>query len=1150
MKEFNKTRPRVPWVPILSTAQIFSAAYWNKRQTREHDSVKYKPIRGKNVNLHLLPTLLTAGLLHVYGSLNAQQISINTQNTSTKQVFQQLEKQSGYSFFYKDIDMEKIRTNQIVLKNTSLKEALKAILEPNGLDYEIVNKTIVIKSIPKASRNNNAKNSNNQNTITGTIIDETGTPIVGATLRLKNEPRKAVQSMANGNFSLPLSADGQRVIVSMLGFENSEFTAKKTAEHLTIQLKRIEKVVDEVIVTGMMERKKESFTGATSSFTGEELKMVNNQNIVASLRALDPSFIQIENNSVGSNPNALPTIELRGQTSIATSSLRDEFSSDPNQPLFILDGFESDLRTIMSLDMNIIKSATILKDAASTAIYGSRASNGVVVIETIKPIAGKVRLSYTSDLNLEFPDLSSYNMMNATEKLEFERLSGRYNAIANNFEQQIALDKIYNDRLQNVLRGVNTYWLDKPIQTAYSQRHSLNARGGEGAVIFDLGGNYRTTKGAMIGSGREDWGANINLNYRTGKLNIANRAFASGYTGNESPYGSFSSWANTNPYYELKSIDEKYLARTESNTPGAFLSIANPMYNASLSSYNRTKNYTISNNLQLTYTINPALRITAGAQISKSTTNSNVFASPLDTRFDEVTNDLKGRLTYHGAESFSYTANAMLTYAKVFQQVHSLTANLRGEINENNSRSNGYIAVGFPSASNGNPSFAFGYQTGSKPAVATRIARRNSIVASVNYSYDQRYNADFNYNMDGSTSFGSNNLYSPYYSIGLSWNAHKEQFLQNNPWINSLRLRGNIGITGNQSFGNVSQSVFDYDRNVNRFGQGIYLSALGAPDLEWQRTRQTSIGVDGTFFKNKLNVQINAFDKYTDPLVVAVTLPASTGLSNYPFNAGTLDVKGVETIISYSPIYRPKDQFVLTFGLTGAITKQRYDNFNDKLNSLNEEMQTSQSLVRFKDGYSPRDLWAVRSLGIDPATGQEVFLSKDGQQTFNYNTNDIVVVGSSQPFAEGTLRGTLGYKGFTASVIIRYKLKSDYLNSALYNKVENISINNVENNQDRRALYERWKNPGDIAQFKAIAITGSTPISSRFVQDENTFSGESINLGYEFRGKNWLDRAKLSNLRLSAYMNDIFYTSTVKRERGIDYPFTRSISLSLNATLK
>ena len=1150
MKEIYKKRPRVPWAPHLITSQIFTATYWNKQQTVDHNCIKIKSYRGNNTYSRLLPALLTAGLLHLHGLLNAQQISINTQNTSVKQVFQQLEKQSGYSFFYKDVDMYKIRVNNVVLKNKSLKEVLKYILEPNGLDYEIVNKTIVIKSIPKGNLNSNVTNGNNQNAITGTIVDEMGTPIIGATLRLKNEPRKAVQSMSNGNFSLPLSAHGQKVLVSMLGFEDSEFTAKKSAGDLIIKLKRAERVFDEVIVTGMMERKKESFTGATSSFTGEELKMVNNQNIVASLRALDPSFIQIENNSVGSNPNALPTIELRGQTSIATSSLRDEFSSDPNQPLFILDGFESDLRTIMSVDMNIIKSATILKDASSTAIYGSRASNGVVVIETIKPIAGKVRLSYTSDLNLEFPDLSSYNMMNAAEKLEFERLSGRYTATSNTFEQQIALDKIYNDRLQNVLRGVDTYWLDKPIQTAYSQRHSLSARGGEGAVVFDLGSNYRTTKGALIGSGREDWGANINLNYRTGKLNIANRAFASGYTGNESPYGSFSSWVNTNPYYELKSIDEKYLARTESINSGYFISIANPLYNASLSSFNRTKNYTVSNNLQLTYTVNPALRITAGAQISKSTTNSNAFVSPLDTEFDEVTNDLKGRLTYRGAESFSYTANVMLTYAKVFQKVHSLTANLRGEINENNSRSNGYIAAGFPSASNGNPSFAFGYQTGSKPAVATRIAHRNSIVASVNYSYDQRYNADFNYNIDGSTSFGSNNLYSPYYSIGLSWNAHKEQFLQNNPWINSLRLRGNIGITGNQSFGNVSQSIFDYDRNVNRFGQGIYLSALGAPDLEWQRTRQTSIGVDGTFFKNKLNVQVNAFDKYTDPLVVAVTLPASTGLSNYPFNAGTLDVKGVETIISYSPIYRPKDQFVLTFGLTGAITKQRYGNFNDKLNSLNEEMQTSQSLVRFKDGYSPRDLWAVRSLGIDPATGQEVFLSKDSQQTFNYNTNDIVVVGSSQPLAEGTLRGTLGYKGFTASIIIRYKLKSDYLNSALYNKVENISIDNVENNQDRRALYERWKNPGDISQFKAISITGSTPISSRFVQDENTFSGESINLGYEFRGKSWLDRVKLSNLRLSAYMNDIFYTSTVKRERGIDYPFTRSISLSLNATLK
>jgi TonB-linked SusC/RagA family outer membrane protein len=942
----------------------------------------------------------------------------------------------------------------------------------------------------------------------------------------------------------------ETILISFVGYKTFEIIADSQKQPLMIKLKKEDFLMNDVIVTGMMERKKESFTGATASFTGEELKTVNNQNIIASLRALDPSFIQIENNNIGSNPNALPTIELRGQTSISTSALRDEFSADPNQPLFILDGFESNLRTIMDLDMNIIKSATILKDAASTAIYGSRASNGVVVIETIKPTSGKIRLSYTSDLKIELPDLTSYNMMNAAEKLEFERLSNRYNATSGLNEQQWLLDEVYNNRLRDVLRGVDTYWLDKPLQGAYSQRHSLTARGGEGAVIFDVGANYRTTKGLMIGSERRDWGANISLTYRLGKLNISNRAFISGYTGNESPYGSFESWVNTNPYYELRSSDERYLAREESINAGAFLTVNNPMYNAVLPSFNQSKNNTISDNMQLTYSINNALRFTAGGQISRNTTNFNDFVSPLDTEFDAVENDLKGRFTYRAAESFSYTVNAMLTFAKVIRNRHSVTINLRGEINENNNQSNGYIAVGFPGASTGNPSFAFGYQTGSKPSSATRVSRRNSVVASANYSYDSRYNADLNYNVDGSTSFGANNLYSPYYSFGLSWNVHKEAFLNGNPWINVLRLRGNMGITGNQSFGNVSQSVFSYDANVNRFGQGIFLTALGAPDLEWQRTRQTSVGIDGTFFQNRLNAQFSAFDKYTNPLVVAATLPASTGLSNYPFNAGTLAVKGLEATINYSPIYRPKERFVLTFGITGAVTKQKYDNFDQKLKSLNEEMQQSNSLIRFRDGYSPRDIWAVRSLGIDPATGREMFLTHDGQQTFNYSTDDIVVVGTAQPLIEGVIRGNLSYKGFTASLMVRYKLKSDYLNNALYSKVENISLGNVENNQDKRALYDRWKNPGDIAEFKAISITNTTPISSRFVQKENTFSGESINLGYEFTDKSWLAKASLSNLRLSAYLNDIFYVSNVRRERGIDYPFARSFSLSLNATLK
>lgn len=1154
MQNMRKANPSVPWENRAKSTALSDPKTWTESSTESCIDNRLQRVftRKNKLRFHLVSALLTISLMQLYGTTNAQRISINSSNSSIKQVFQQLEKQSGYSFFYKDVVLEKIKDTGVKLENGTLQQALDAILKPNGLDYEIVNKTVVIKAAPKRNQASTNLNQSQQLYVTGQVLDEDGKPIAGASIRQKNDDRKAVKTNADGSFNLPITSLNEIIIISFVGYENQEIKAALSAKGTTIRLKKKDNTIGEVVVTGIIQRKKESFTGATASFTGQELKAVNNQNVIASLRALDPSFIQIENNALGSNPNMLPKIELRGQTSIPTSSLRNEFSTDPNQPLFILDGFETSLRTIMDLDMNIIQSVTILKDAASTAIYGSRASNGVIVLETIKPKAGKVQLSYSADLQVQTPDISSYNMMNAAEKLEFERLSGRYTA-DNNTPIQLGLDNLYQGRLGNVLRGVNTYWLDKPLQTGFSHRHSVSARGGEGAVVFDVGLNYKNTKGALKESGRDDWGSNINLNYRTGKFNISNRAYVTGYTADESPYGSFSTWVNTNPYFELLPASDMYLSY-KALVPGITLledvSNINPIYNASLNSFDRTKNYILTNNLQLNYDFNSALRLTAGGQISKGNTNSNKFISPLHSQFVGKEYTKKGSLNHAENNAFSYTGNLMLTYAKLINNTHSITANLRGEISETINELNGYMAVGFPSSSNGNPSFSYGFETDSKPTSYKTISRRNSILASVNYSYSQKYNADFNYNIDGSTSFGSNNLYSPYYSFGLSWNAHKEDFLKNITWLDLLRLRGNIGITGNQNFGNVSQSVFSYVTDINRFGEGIYLSALGAPDLKWQKTKQTSIGLDATLFKNKLNIQLNAYDKLTDPLVVAVTLPSSTGLSAYPFNAGNLDYKGIETTINYSPIYRPQDQIILTFGLTGSMMKSKYDNFDNKLNGLNNTMRTSNSLTRYKDGYGPNDIWAVRSLGIDPSTGRELFLTKDGQQTFNYNPDNVVKVGTAQPLAEGIIRGSLAYKGFTANVMVRYIWKKDNLNTALFNKVENISLTNVENNQDKRALYERWKQPGDISQFKAINLTNTTPISSRFVQNENTFSGESISVGYEFKEHKWLDKAKLSNLRVNAFLNDIFYSSTVKRERGIDYPFTRSVSLSIYATFK
>jgi len=187
-------------------------------------------------------------------------------------------------------------------------------------------------------------------------------------------------------------------------------------------------------------------------------------------------------------------------------------------------------------------------------------------------------------------------------------------------------------------------------------------------------------------------------------------------------------------------------------------------------------------------------------------------------------------------------------------------------------------------------------------------------------------------------------------------------------------------------------------------------------------------------------------------------------------------------------------------------------------------------------------------LGIDPTTGKEVFLTKDGQYTFDYSAADVANVGNTAPKVEGVISTNLRIKGFTFGLGLRYRLGGDIFNTALFDKVENINFTNIVNNQDKRALYDRWQNPGDIAQFKAISQTATTPISSRFVQSLNTLSSETLNIGYLFDKGPWLQSMRLKTLSVNLMANDFLYFSTVRRERGISYPYARTFAFSFRAS--
>lgn len=1090
---------------------------------------------------------LLAAFLQVSADSRGQTVTLRLKGAPVKSMFRAIQQQTGLNIFVADaVRLEELGRVSLNVRDMPVADVLRQCFEGKPMEFRIDENGILIRARTIVELATPV--SDTLITVRGNVRDQKGDPVPGASVSVRGQ-RSGVISDGEGNFDIKAAA-GTEVQVSSIGYKPAVLTVR-TSGNLVFVLSPATESLKDVVITGILTRRKESFTGAVASFTGEELKMVNNQNVISSLRTLDPSFLLMENNLKGSNPNVLPTIQLRGQTSISTDQLRGEFNADTNQPLFILDGFETTLRQVIDLDINRIASITILKDAASTAIYGSRASNGVVVIETLRPESGKTTLNYTTDATFELPELSGYNMMNSEEVLEFQRLAGRFKS--SYWPSQIPLyDSLYNVLLRNVKSGVNTYWLNKPLRTGVTQRHSIGVSGGSGNLAYTATGEYRNVEGVMIGNGRKNWSGRLNLMYRTKKVTISNNLFVDGYKSEESPYGSFSTWVNTLPYYPFKSKDEKYLMPRVTGSDR--YAISNPLYNASLNSYDRTKNFGITNNLQLRYDVSRDLNVTGGLQLRSVSQEQAAFISPLNTRFDDVSFLRKGTLDSRDRNTFSYTANLATAYVKMIGR-STLTGNLRTEVNETRNTSEGFEVEGFPSNSNGSARFAFGYKENGRPYSFTNIVRRNSMLASVNYSYDTRFNVDASATYDGSTVFGKKNMYSPFYSIGVGWNMEREKFIQQIPWINMLRIKANLGVTGNQNFdGSANFTSYSYLPNYNQLGAGMTLETLGNESLQWQNTDQYSGILEGAFFGNRLNIQGNIYRKITDPLVVLVDIPSSTGLSGLAMNAGSLEVKGVEWNVRYSPIYRPKSNIVWSLNLTGAYNTMRYDKFDARLRTLNEKMQSNRQLERYYDGADPGAIWAVRSAGIDPATGNELFIRRDGSLSYQFDRREEVIVGNSRPQVQGVFGSSLMLKRLSFNFAFRYLYGQDIFNSALFEKVENIdSWEMSTKNQDRRALYERWKKVGEVARYRSLQLdteTYPTYMSSRFVQRENTLSLESVNLTYDFRDMAWMQTLRLSNLRLSAYMNEILRFSTIRRERGLEYPYSKSFSLSLSANFK
>lgn len=1092
--------------------------------------------------------LLLVLLLNTSGPISAQQkekgLTLVCENQPMPEVLKTVEEISGFKvlFTYNEVQEFKVTANVHDATISQLMDKVLAGFIP-PLRYNIDGKRITISRGKEKLRPA-------QRRLTGVVTDAQGHALPGVNIKT-NVPEVVGVTGTNGYFDImiPLGKYVSNVSFTFVGMKPQ--TVAYEGKPLNIRLQDNAHTVDEVVVTGLFNYKASSFTGSAKTFSKEELQSVGNQNIIKSLSNLDPSFILEDNNLNGSNPNAFNDITIRGNASF--TGLQSEYDGNPNEPLFILDGFESTSQQVFDLDMNRVKSVTILKDAAAKAIYGSKAANGVVVVETIEPESGRLRLTYTGDLNVEAPDLTSYDLTNAAEKLQVEWNAGRYTSLSPAYNQ--ALREQYNDIRKNIAQGVDTYWLSQPLRTGVGQKHSLYMEGGDDRMRYSATLGYNGIAGVMKESDRRTVSGNIKLSYRYKNLLFRNSLSITSNTADDSPYGTFSDYVSANPYYSpydengnLRKILGYYQPPSYNASPVIYY---NPLYNAFIGTKNFSKYTEYTENFYIEWRALDYLRFTARVGYTYQTNKREDFYPGDHTSFSEWTGDYyykRGSYSITDGEESTIASDLTANYTGQFGK-HMLLANAAWSLNSSSTNSHGMTAWGFLNNHVDDISFAKQYADNGRPSGSEATTRSIGIVGAANYSYDDKYMADLSLRYNGSSVFGSDNRWGTFWSTGLGWNMHKEGFIKRLGFINLMKLRASYGLTGSQNFNpyQAKATYKFYSDIVYDNITGAYLMAMANNKLKWQQTGELNVGLDLQLF-NSLNVVVDVYRSTTKDALLAMTLPTSTGFNSYQENLGNVENKGFDATLNWR-FFKAKNAYASIHATVGH-NVNKVTKINDALKAFNDKQDsenTTSPILRYEEGQSMSVIWAVRSLGIDPATGKELFLKKDGvTTTYNYSTDDYIVAGDSNPKYHGNFGLSGEYKGFGLTCSFSYKLGGDYYNQTLVNRVENV---NIANNVDRRVLHDTWQKAGDVASFKHITTSPSTTYATtRFVEKNNELQFASFSCYYDFKYQPWLQRIKLERLKLAFYMNDLCRISTVKTERGLSYPYARNFSFSLSGT--
>lgn len=1108
--------------------------------------------------LAVLLVIWTAGLSAVRAQQSQQTIAVNFRNATVQQVFTWLDNHTQYDFVYNNSQIESLPRVSMQMSRTTVVDVVKHCLRNSSLSYQIRGNMVVIRPADEIK-----KGTEEAVQFSGVVYDENGLPLAGVSVVLKQASRGAVTG-PDGKFTLKARrSDDMTLSFSFLGMKNQEIAVFNNGKQVFKELDKINVHMDpavseigNVVVTGILNIAQKSFSGSSTTITGEQFKTVAPQgNALSAIQIFEPSFRIAENLDMGSNPNALPQMYVRGRSGIGTPALDESLTSehalknDPNQPIFMLDGYEVSMEKIYDLDIERIETYTILKDAAATAMYGSRAANGVVVITT-KPLpAGRLNVTYSGNFTINAPDLSSYNLMNAREKLEAERLAGYYDT---DDPSQIATKlKEYNGKLQNIERGIETDWLALPLRTSFGHKHSIGIAGASDAFRYGLDLMYDDQEGVMKGQNRKKMSAALNLQYQYKGLTFRNQMTTTLVNSQESPYGTFSDYVRMNPYDTY--LDENgnigmNMATWHSGSP-----YRNPMYDATLGSFDKGKRHEFYDQFDVRYYLNKKINFKANVALGYIVSDSDKFTDPAAAKFQST--EKKGQLTTSRQKQSTYDISLNGYYNDQIGR-HNINFVVGLNIREEKTDYEGFTYSGFPEGGFSAPGYAKDIDTKSYLEGKNRLF---GALAVLNYSYNDVIFADLSGRIDGSSQFGSNKRFAPFFSTGAGVNVHNLKFFkENTPWLTQFKLRGTYGMTGKVSFPSyAAQNKYEMFTDWQYpTGDGVQIMYLGNPNLKWERTLQTDLGFEFEILKGLFYAKYNYYIKDTHDNIADMFIPTSSGFTSYKENIGRMENRGHEIKLQSRVVNTRNTIINLIFN--GASNKGKLKKISNSLRAYNDRVNEhynsnqggndvqSTPLLRYVEGGSLTGIYAMRSLGIDPATGKELYMRRDGSTTFKWDPAENVLVGDTEPSMSGSFGLSAYWKGFTLDTYFMYEWGGQRYNQTLRTTIEMADI--LNSNCDRRVLSDRWIKPGDIARFRDIKDYNSvTRPTSRLVQNYSYLNMSSLSVGYEFK-RDMIRKLGLYRLKLQFNCRDLFTASSIQVERGLSSPYARAFTLSVNAS--